>query len=137
MSYTGEAYNGRKTESGFVAPGVPLTLDNLIVQIKPGANSNKIQIKTVTGSIAIYGVVLWMQATVYTPVSAYGMTLSSGGFVDFFPANYFNETGCVQKIWFRTNLGANNQGVYCITGIAGTGSGPAGFDKFSLCIERL
>ena len=137
MSYTGENYNGKKYVSKVGPANTEATLDNVMVRIKAGANQNKVQVKAVTGSITLYGVNISMQQTTVGNLSTNGIVVTSATWVDILPANTYAFAGCTQKIIVRSNLYANNQGVYAITANAGNGTGATGFDKFGITLERL
>ena len=137
MSYTGESYNGKKWVSSVGAANQFVTLDNIMVKIKPGANDHKVQIKTVSGSVLISGPCLAMQGTTLTAPFVYQQTITNSAWVDLLPANIYGLAGSTQRILIRTNNSASNQGIYMITANAGNLIAVGDFDKYGFTLERL
>ena len=140
MSYTGESYNGTKYLHTIASAGTILRLDNIIVEVNNVSQAWRIKIKTVTGTIGVFGICNYYQGSAIVPDSAYNIAVGNANYYEFFSTPFLRsmaETGCVQELYFRSNASARNQGIYHLCAIAGVGNWTAGFDKISLTIKRL
>ena len=137
MSYTGEAYNGKKFIHDIVEENEEVKLDDIICKIGAGNNNRKLYIKSVTNTGNFWGANYMQQNNVVTGPSAYGMGLYKDLWTEILPGYWFDMNGSTQKLIMRTDQNSKNRGLYQITIVAGVGNNASGFNKFSLLIERL
>ena len=139
MSYYGATHNGRPYQTGVLQAGQFLKYDNLMCWIKPGANSHKVQVKTVTASMIINGHAMAMQTTAINAPTIFDTTITNSAWTDLMPVNVYGVTGSTQRILIRCDDPATKRvhGIYVITAHAGALTGVGAFDKFALTLERM